>query len=79
MKFSNEKKLVLYCSQARLNKAELERIKYFFAVTEAKAIEGSAVPMGSNFVTPTQSVKAPVTESIESKRIQAIKGWLLDN
>ena len=61
------------------NKAELERIKYFFAVTEAKAIEGSAVPMGSNFVTPTQSVKAPVTESIESKRIQAIKGWLLDN
>jgi hypothetical protein len=30
---------------------------YFFAVTEAKLIEGSAVPLGSNWVTPTISVK----------------------
>ncbi len=31
---------------------------YFWAVHEAKVIEGSAVPLGSNFVTPTISVKA---------------------
>jgi len=31
---------------------------YFWAVKEAKVIEGSAVPLGSNFVTPTQSVTA---------------------
>ena len=35
------------------NKADADKIGYFFAVTEAKVIEGSAVPMGSNFVTPT--------------------------
>lgn len=29
---------------------------YFWAVTEAKIIEGSAVTRGSNFITPTQSV-----------------------
>ena len=29
---------------------------YFWAVTEAKAIEGSAVPLGSNWLTPTLSV-----------------------
>jgi hypothetical protein len=31
---------------------------YFFAVTEAKNIEGSAVVRGSNHITPTQSVSA---------------------
>ena len=37
---------------------------YFWAVTEAKVIEGSAVPMGSNFATPTISVgKEPEIES----------------
>jgi hypothetical protein len=34
------------------NKEEAENISYFFAVTEAKAIEGSAVPIGSNRITP---------------------------
>ena len=36
---------------------------YFWAVTEAKVVEGSAVPIGSNTITPTQSVKniEPVT------------------
>jgi hypothetical protein len=63
-----------------VNKADLERTKYFWAVTEAKAIEGSAVPMGSNFITPTQSVKSievvanEVTKDIEA---EAIKNWLL--
>lgn len=36
-----------------LNKEEAEEKGYFWAVTEAKAIEGSAVPIGSNTITPT--------------------------
>jgi len=30
---------------------------YYWPVTEAKCVEGSAVPIGSNTITPTQSVK----------------------
>lgn len=36
---------------------------YFWAVTEAKAIEGSAVPLGSNWITPTISVEANKSEA----------------
>ena len=39
------------------NKDEVEAQGYFWAVTEAKLVEGSAVPLGSNWATPTQSVK----------------------
>jgi hypothetical protein len=35
------------------NKEDAEQKGYFWAVTEAKLIEGSAVVMGSNWVTPT--------------------------
>lgn len=35
------------------NKEDAEKLGYFWAVTEAKVIEGSAVPRGSNWVTPT--------------------------
>lgn len=35
------------------NKSQADNKGYFFAVTEAKVIEGSAVPRGSNYVTPT--------------------------
>lgn len=35
------------------NKDEAEAQGYFWAVTEAKVVEGSAVPLGSNTVTPT--------------------------
>lgn len=35
------------------NKEVAEEQGYFFAVTEAKVIEGSAVPIGSNVITPT--------------------------
>jgi len=38
------------------NKADVDQVGYFWAVTEAKNIEGSAVVKGSNFVTPTYSV-----------------------
>ena len=39
------------------NKEEAEANGYFWAVTEAKIIEGSAVPMGSNHITPVLSIK----------------------
>lgn len=35
------------------NKEDAEAVGYFWAVTEAKLIEGSAVLFGSNYVTPT--------------------------
>ncbi len=39
------------------NRSEVEDRGYFWPVMEAKVVEGSAVPMGSNRITPTQSVK----------------------
>lgn len=39
------------------NKEEVDKRNYFWAVTEAKIIEGSAVVRGSNWATPTQSVE----------------------
>lgn len=39
------------------NKADVDEAGVFWAVTEAKNIEGSAVVKGSNFVTPTFSVQ----------------------
>ncbi len=44
------------------NKADADQQGYFWAVTEAKVIEGSAVPIGSNQVTPT----IEVTEAAKS-------------
>lgn len=49
-------------SEMIVNQDALENTKYFWAVLEAKAIEGSAVPNGSNFVTPTTSVKGQEQE-----------------
>jgi hypothetical protein len=39
------------------NKADVDAAGVFWAVTEAKNIEGSAVVKGSNFITPTFSVQ----------------------
>jgi hypothetical protein len=39
------------------NKEAVDAQGYFWAVTEAKVIEGSAVVRGSNFATPTRSVE----------------------
>ncbi len=39
-----------------VNRDEVEDQGYFYAVTEAKVIEGSAVPVGSNFATPTLEI-----------------------
>ena len=56
------------------NKADADNAGYFWAVTEAKVIEGSAVPLGSNTVTPTISVTGktePGNHSIDDKEKQA--------
>jgi len=39
------------------NKDDVLEVGYFWPVTEAKNIEGSAVVRGSNFATPTQSIQ----------------------
>ncbi len=39
-----------------INKEEAEARGYFFAIYEAKMIEGSAVPIGSNRMTPTMEM-----------------------
>lgn len=39
------------------NREEAEAVGYFFPVLEAKLIEGSAVPAGSNWATPTLTVE----------------------
>lgn len=44
---------------------------YFWPVTEAKCVEGSAVPIGSNIITPTQSVKN--IEPVNSTQHRAVK------
>lgn len=44
-------------SQYVVNKEDLG--EYFWAVTEAKLIEGSAVLYGSNYATPVYSIKSP--------------------
>ena len=50
------------------NREDAEDAGYFWAVTEAKFIEGSAVPLGSNPATPTQSVKELSDEPLEDTR-----------
>jgi hypothetical protein len=49
------------------NKELADERGYFWAVTEAKIIEGSAVVMGSNSVTPTIEVKQEPTEVTPNK------------
>lgn len=48
----NWDKYIIFCA----NKETAEERGWFYAVTEAKMIEGSAVVKGSNFVTPTLQV-----------------------
>lgn len=46
------------------NKEQAEAHGYFWAVKEAKVIEGSAVPLGSNSFTPTLEVKEPSQDTL---------------
>lgn len=56
------------------NKEEVKKDGYFFAILEAKAIEGSAVPIGSNQITPTLTTSKKKPEV--NKTSQAIEKWL---
>lgn len=51
-----------------VNKADVDQAGYFWAVTEAKNIEGSAVVRGANFVTPTLSVTQTKNEPLKGTR-----------
>lgn len=51
------------------NKEEADASGVFWAVTEAKAVEGSAVPMGSNPITPTQSIKTEPSQDTPPKAV----------
>ena len=51
------------------NKEEADASGIFWAVTEAKAVEGSAVPMGSNPITPTQSIKTEPSKGTLPKAV----------
>lgn len=68
-----------YISQV-VNRERAEAQGYFYAVLEAKAVEGSAVPMGSNWVTPPldndlksepvdTTRKEPVTSTLSHEEI----------
>jgi len=54
-----------------VNKSDVDEVGYFWAVQEAKIIEGSAVVRGSNHITPTQSVietkEEPVSNTTPKK------------
>jgi hypothetical protein len=52
---------------------------YFWAVTEAKCIEGSAVPLGSNYATPTISIEdkgAPENHKPDDKSQKALADYI---
>jgi len=55
------------------NREETEKDGYFWAVYEAKVIEGSAVPMGSNEFTPTLEVGKGIDELTENEKISQNK------
>lgn len=48
-----------------VNKDVADELGYFWAVTEAKMVEGSAVPIGSNYATPTISVKTEPSQDTQ--------------
>lgn len=56
-----------------MNKDEVLEVGYFWAVTEAKNIEGSAVVRGSNRVTPTQSIEQIKTEPSDDTQPEPVK------
>jgi len=60
------------------NKEDVLEAGYFWAVTEAKIIEGSAVKRGSNWATPTQSIQQVKTEPVVTtpKKTEPVKSTL---
>lgn len=60
------------------NKTDVDPIGWFWAVTEAIEIEGSAVPLGSCKVTPVISVNEPDSSTQESNKNEPQKNALKD-
>ncbi len=60
------------------NKEVADQAGYFWAVKEAKVIEGSAVPLGSNYATPTLEPKqfTPNTDNEPSFDTQELKQFI---
>lgn len=56
-----------------INKEDAIAQGYFWVVTEAKVIEGSAVPMGSNPITPTLETKNEPPQGTQSNIDEAAK------
>jgi len=56
-----------------INKEDAIAQGYFWVVTEAKVIEGSAVPMGSNPITPTLETKNEPLEDTQPNKDEAAK------
>ena len=60
-----------------VNAKDAEAKGYFWVVSEAKAIEGSAVPHGSNSVTPTLPTSKDTEDSdAKEKDLKALKAFL---
>lgn len=60
-----------------VNKESVDKAGVFWAILEAKCVEGSAVVDGSNPVTPTQSIKRQKENLNKDKvYITAVKNWL---
>lgn len=61
-----------------VNKDEVLEVGYFWAVTEAKNVEGSAVVKGSNWATPTQSIQQVKAEPALAtpKKTEPVKATL---
>jgi hypothetical protein len=57
-----------------VNRKEAEDQGYFWAVTEAKAFEGSSVVMGANSVTPTISVKQEPSQDTQNTNTEPPEG-----
>ena len=67
-----------YASQVH-NLSEFEEEEpYFWAVTEAKLVEGSAVPLGSNQITPTLIVGQPKQITVENEPPESTQEKAID-
>jgi hypothetical protein len=63
--YANEKKVWDKYIDEVVNRNDAEKQGYFWAVTEAKAVEGSAVVIGSNQITPTLEVEEKNIEPLQ--------------
>lgn len=66
-----------------VNRDYAEQKGYFWAVTEAKIIEGSAVPNGSNPITPTQQTSEVKNEEnneedLNKQAMKSMEDWLFN-